>query len=149
MPSDSPAAKAAPPADKPRGLRAWLKHAFAVEPYDESSLAEAEKQAITRLAARIEERGLATAAILWVQSNRHFNWMGSQAMVFFQPIFDMTHPVLNGVLRTFGLAIPPAEFPALASAFEKRYSVEYFLQQLESCAAASAEAKADKPNDLR
>lgn len=120
---------------KPRGFRAWLKHAFAVEPYDESSLSAEEKEALERLAARIHEKRLSSAAILWVQSNRHFNWLSSQVMVMFQPIFDMTHPLLNAILRNFGLAIPPAEYPKLVAAFEKRYSVEYFVQRLEALVA--------------
>ena len=66
-------------------------------------------------------------------------------MVFFQPFFEMTHPLLNGVLRYFGLAIPPAEYPQLMSAFEKRYSVEYFLQQLELHAAGEGKAVVDQP----
>ena len=128
-----------PPA---RGFRAWLKHAFAVEAYDESVLGAEEKQAIERLAARIHEKGLTSAAILWVQSNRHFNWVSSQFMVMFQPIFEMTHPVLNSILRNFGLAIPPQEYPKLVSAFEKRYSIEYFVQRLEALAAGKCEPPA-------
>jgi len=129
----------------PRGMRAWLAHAFAVEPYDETSLTEEERQVIERLAERIHARRLTTAAIFWVQSNRHFNWVSSQAMIFFQPFFDMVHPVLNGILRNFGLAIPPAEYPQLMSAFEKRYSVEYFIQQLEARAAGEGGARVDAP----
>jgi hypothetical protein len=135
-------------APQPQGWSARLKHAFAVEPYDETSLSAEERQAIERLAARIDERGLTTAAIVWMQSNRHFNWVSSQAMVFFQPFFDMAHPLLNSVLRNFGLAVPPAEYPQLMSAFEKRYSVEYFIQQLELHAARQGPkepAQADQP----
>jgi hypothetical protein len=49
-----------------RGFRAWLAHAFAVEPYDETSLSADERQAIERLAKRIDERGLSTVTpSLW------------------------------------------------------------------------------------
>jgi hypothetical protein len=132
-----------------RGLRAWLAHAFAIEPYDETSLAPEERAVLDRLAMQIEKRKLTSAAVLWVQSNRHMNWLGSQMLVMFQPLFDMTHPVLNGLLRNFGLNVPPAEYKHLCTAFEKRYSIEYFIQRLEAYAAGeynedSAQAS-DKP----
>lgn len=137
------------PAGPQRGLRAWLAHAFAIEPYDENSLSLEERSLLERLALQIHKRGLTSAAVLWIQSNRHMNWMGSQVLVMFQPIFDMTHPLVNALLRNFGLNIPPAEYPALCSAFEKRYSIEYLVQRLEACAAGeynedSAQAS-DKP----
>jgi hypothetical protein len=67
-----------------------------------------------------------------MQSNRHLNFLGSQAMVAAQPMFELTHPVLNGVLRHFGLNVPPEDYPLLTTAFEKRYSIEYLVQQLEA-----------------
>ncbi len=142
--SDTPA-----PAEQPRGFRAWLAQAFAIEAYDENSLSVEERAVLERLALQIDKRGLTSAAVLWVQSNRHMNWMGSQVLVMFQPIFDMTHPLLNAMLRNFGLNIPPAEYPTLCTAFEKRYSIEYLVQRLEACAAGeyndnSAQAS-DKP----
>jgi hypothetical protein len=117
------------------GFRAWLAHAFAVDAYDESSLSPAEKQVLDYIARRIDERGMGTAAIVWMQSNRHLNWMSSQFMVFFQPFFEMVHPLLNGLTRNFGLSLKPEEYKQLAAAFEKRYSVEYFIQRLEHYAA--------------
>jgi hypothetical protein len=131
----------------PRGFRAWLRHAFAVEPYDESSLSEEERAVLRRLAQQIERRGLTSAAILWVQSNRHMNWMGSQFLVMFQPLFDLTHPLLNSILRHFGLNIPPADYPTLCTAFEKRYSIEYLIQRLEACAAGEYNAQPAPASD--
>jgi hypothetical protein len=126
---------AAPAAAPARGLRAWCAHAFAIEPYDETSLSPEEKAVLERLAKQIDDRHLTTAAVLLVQSNRNMNWIGSQILVMFQPIFDLTHPLLNALLRNFGLNVPQKDYPVLCTAFEKRYSIEYFSQRLEAYAA--------------
>jgi hypothetical protein len=118
-----------------QGFRAWLAQAFAIEAYAESSLSPQERAVLERMALQIHKRKLTSAAILWIESNRHMNWMGSQVLVMFQPIFDLAHPLLNAMLRNFGLNIPPADYPTLCAAFEKRYSIEYFVQRLEACAA--------------
>lgn len=120
---------------RPRGLRAWLRHAFAVEKYEESSLSDADKRILRKIAGQIHERRLTAAAILWIQSNRHMGWLTSQALVMFGPIFDMTHTFFNAFSRNLGLYISPADFPKLHAALEKRYSIEYFIQQLEAHAA--------------
>jgi hypothetical protein len=119
----------------PGGLRAWLRHAFAVEKYDESSLTEQDKEVLQSLAKAIHEKRMTAAAIVWVESNRHMNFIGSQFLVMFQPIFDLVHPVVNPILRRFGMYIAPGELPKLQAALEKRYSVEYFIQRLEACVA--------------
>ncbi len=120
---------------RPRGFRAWLKHAFAVEKYEESSLSDADKRILRKIAGQIHERRLTAAAILWIQSNRHMGWLASQALVMFGPIFDMTHTFFNAFSRNLGLYVAPADYPLLHAALEKRYSIEYFIQQLEAYAA--------------
>lgn len=117
------------------GLMAWFRHAFAVEKYDEDCLSAEDKAILTKVANRVHEKNMTAATILWVESHRNLNFIGSQLMVFSQPFFDMTHPLLNAVLNRFGVHIPPADFPKLAAALEKRYSIEYFVQQLERLSA--------------
>jgi hypothetical protein len=119
-------------------IRGWFAHAFAIEAYDETCLEPEEKLLIDRLAWQINQRGLATPAILFVQSNKHYNFLGSQAAVFAQPFFEMGHVFINGLLRHLGLFIPPKDYPHLISAFEKRYSIEYFTQRLEAQLAGEA-----------
>jgi len=122
--------------EKPRGgFMNWLKYAFAVDKYDESSLSETDKDVLSRVAKRIHEKQLTPAAILWAHSHRHMNFIGSQLLVFARPIFDLTHPVLNSLLGRFGMHISPADYPKLQIALEKRYSIEYFVQQLEALSA--------------
>lgn len=123
--------------DKARrgGFISWFRHAFAVDKYDEDSLGEDDKEILARVARRVHEKKMTAATILWVESHRNLNFIGSQLMVFSQPLFDMTHPLFNAVLNRFGIYISPPDFPKLARALEKRYSIEYFLQQLERYAA--------------
>ena len=101
-------------------------------------------------------RAVTAAAIVWVESNRHMNFIGSQFLVMFQPIFDLLHPVVNPILGKFGMHIPPEKLPKLQAALEKRYSVEYFIQRLEACVATDynvqptgppGQDKADAPAD--
>jgi hypothetical protein len=129
----------------PRGFWEWLRHAFAVEKFDESSLDPADKDVLQRLAERVHAKRMTSAAILWMQSNRHMNFLGSQAMVAAQPVFEMTHPLVNGVLRYVGLNVPLEDYPLLIAAFEKRYSVEYLIQRLEALLAADPDGDGPVP----
>jgi hypothetical protein len=121
--------------DKPSGWRTWLAHAFAVDKYDESSLEPEEKALITRLAIEINARGMATPAIMYIHSQRHMGWLGSQVLVAAEPVFDLAHPLLNPLLKRFGLQISTDEMPVLISAFEKRFAPEYFVQRIEAAQA--------------
>lgn len=126
------------------GLIAWFRHAFAVDKYDEDSLSEEDRAILVKVATRIHQKKMTAATILWVESHRNLNFIGSQLMVFSQPLFDMTHPLFNAVLNRFGIHIPPEDFPILARALEKRYSIEYFVQQLERLAAEDYNNKSPK-----
>jgi hypothetical protein len=125
----------------PTGWRAWLAHAFAVEKYDESSLSPEEKVLLTRLAVQINTRGLSPAAILWLGSNRHMSWIGSQVLVAATPVYDLAQPFVHPLLRSLGLYIPPAEMPLLTAALEKRYSVEYLVQRIEAAQAGELDVE--------
>src|SRR5687768_16453334 len=97
----------------PRGWRAWLAHAFAVEKYDESSLNAEEKELLTQLARQIERRGVGPAAIMWFHSNRHMSWIGSQVLVAAAPLDDMAHQFVAPMLRALGLYVKPEDMPQL------------------------------------
>jgi hypothetical protein len=135
---------------KPGGWRTWLAHAFAVDKYDESSLEPEEKALLTRLAVEIHARGMGTPAILYLNSNRHMSWLGSQVLVVTEPIYDMAHPFLGPLLKRFGLAVSPEEMSVLISAFEKRFAPEYMVQRIEAAQAGELEfvPEADKTQPL-
>lgn len=120
---------------QPRGFAAWWRHAFAIDTYDESGLEPEDKYALQSLATGINRRGLSSAAILWVYSNRHLSWFGSQILVAATPVYDLAHMFLRPLLTAIGMYVPPSQLPRLSAAFEKRYAVEYFVQQLEALQA--------------
>lgn len=126
--------------EKPSGWRAWLAHAFAVDKYDETSLAPEEKALLTRLAVEINARGMATPAIMYIHSQRHMGWIGSQVLVATEPLFNMAHPFINPLLKRFGLDVTSDQMPVLISAFEKRFAPEYFVQRIEAAQAGELES---------
>jgi len=134
-----------------RGLRAWLAHAFAVEPYDETSLSAEEKAALDRIALGVHAKGMTAAAITWAESNRNMNWLGSQALIFANPLYDLGKGYINAFLRIIGLArkntllLSSEELNTLAAALEKRYSIEYFVQRLEQLESGGRLDAPDQP----
>ena len=70
------------------GLKARVKHAFAVEP-DGQPLSPEDLALLERVAATVVERGMATPAILFLESVGPMNFLGSQALHFFTPILEV------------------------------------------------------------
>jgi len=122
-----------------RGLLAALREAFAIESYDESSLSAEERDALDNLAQSITSRKMTAPAIMFIEANRHMNFLGSQLIVMAEPVADLASPVLNPILRRFGMHMPLKELPVLQAALEKRYSVEYLVQRLEHHAAQESQ----------
>jgi len=77
--------------------------------------AERREQLIGELAARIARWGLITPAILFLEVNKPFSFIGSQALLLFQPLLS---PLLGN------------RFVEYAQLFEDRASVERLLQRL-------------------
>jgi hypothetical protein len=132
--------------DKPEGgLIGALRRAFAIESYDESSLTEEERTALDNLANSINRRRMTAPAIMFIESHRHMNFLGSQLMVMAEPVADLASPVLNPVLQRFGMHLPLKELPVLQAALEKRYSIEYLIQRLEHYAAVNPDGGESDP----
>jgi hypothetical protein len=131
---------------KPRGgLAAALRHAFAIESYDEDSLADDERAALDNLARSINARRMTAPAIMFIESHRHMNFLGSQLLVMAEPVADLTSPVINPILKRFGMHLPLKELPVLQAALEKRYSIEYLVQRLEHYAAEDPDGVSPQP----
>ena len=79
--------------------------------------AERREQLIGELAARIARWGLITPAILFLEVNKPFSFIGSQALLLFQPLL---RPLLGNRVVEY------------AQLFEDRASVERLIQRLES-----------------
>ncbi len=70
------------------GLTARIRHAFAVEP-ESQPLSPEDLALLERVAATVAERGMATPAILFLESVGPMNFLGSQALHFFTPILEV------------------------------------------------------------
>ena len=78
-------------AQRVSGLTARVRHAFAVEP--EGQPLNPEDAALLELvAATVVERGMATPAILFLESVGPMSFLGSQALHFFTPILEVIIP---------------------------------------------------------
>lgn len=68
-------------------LRAAWAHAFAVDPATEIS--EDERVLADRLARIVVNRRMATPAVMALESARPLSFIGSQVLVFFQPLLNV------------------------------------------------------------
>ena len=74
-------------AEKLAQLRAGLRHAFAVQP-ENQSLAVEDVQLLERIADVIVNRRMTAPATMFLESMGPMNFLGSQALHFLTPILD-------------------------------------------------------------
>src|SRR3990172_724661 len=84
----------------------------------ETTLNDRQRDLMNRLAERVVQMRMTTPAILFLESVRPLNYVGSQVMVFFAPI----------VRGFFGLP----EWDELRMVLERRESIGYFLELIEA-----------------
>ncbi|MCB1187932.1 hypothetical protein KDL29_12260 [bacterium] len=126
--------------EKPRSIMAWLRYAFAIEEFSEDSLSAEEKDVLQNIAEIIDRRGMSTPAILWIESHRHLNFTGSQLVKIVEPLHDLSYEFMRWLMMKLGVGyITPEQLSKLQSALEKRYSIEYLLQQIEQRASRTRE----------
>jgi len=80
-------------------------------------LPEEEEAVLEKLARKVVDRGMTVPAILFLESVKPLNFIGSQTMVFFEPI----------VQTVFNFK----DYDNLRSALEKRESVEILILRIE------------------
>lgn len=71
------------------GLKASLRHAFALQPEGQPLTAE-DQALLDKVASAIVQRRMAGPAILFLESAGPMNFLGSQALHFLTPILDLT-----------------------------------------------------------
>jgi len=82
-----------------------------------SELTDHQRELLSRMADRIVQLRMTTPAILFLESVRPLNYVGSQVMVFFAPL----------VRGFFGLP----EWDEIGLVLERRESIGYFLDLIE------------------
>ena len=81
-------------------------------------LPEDEEAVLVKLANKVVEKGMTVPAILFLESVKPLNFIGSQTMVFFEPIIQT---VFNF-----------KDYDNLRSALEKRESIEILILRIEA-----------------
>jgi hypothetical protein len=94
-----------------------LRHAFALDgPH--GPLTEEDRELIGRLAGWIAKRGLALPAMLFLESIKPLNSIGSQAMVFLRPYTN--------------IVFKPAEYDRFTAVLERREGIGALVDAIET-----------------
>ena len=96
------------------GKLSWLEHAFA--PEASVPWTPADEALLERLAAGVARRGLKAPAVLFLESLRPLNFVGSQAMLFLQPMA--------------GAALSGGEWERAARLLERRESLARLMEKI-------------------
>jgi hypothetical protein len=98
-----------------------FKHAFAT---DSAKFDDCDTALIRKLADFVVRRNMSVPAIMFLESVRPLNFVGSQAMVFFKPIIS----------RFF----TREEYDKLATMLEKREVIDRLIKEIEQRADAKS-----------
>lgn len=100
----------------------WLKHAFAIEPDGPVEPTEVQRVIVDRLCRQVHSRGLATPALIFLESVSPLNYVSSQTLHFFAPVL--------------AAVADEAACRELAEFLEHRGSVEYLCRRIEELSKA-------------
>ena len=98
--------------------KGFWRHAFAVEKSEAFEATEPEQAVLDAVAQKAIRHGLAIPAILALESSRPLNFIGAQAMAFFEPIVRTIFAEWEG-------------YTIFYKVMERRGSVEYLIGRVE------------------
>lgn len=101
-------------------VRAELAHAFATKSASEALTIE-DLQLLQRVAETVVKRGMATPAVVFLESLGPMSYLGSQALHFFLPILE--------------LAFNPKDVAQVAALLERRDTIEQLIRLIDAAAA--------------
>ena len=96
----------------------WFKHAFEISKPGSIPLTPRQGEIIDRLAAKVVEWKMSVPAILFLESVKPLNFVGSQVLVFFSPIVNSLFTI--------------KDYDELVALMEQRGSVELLLKRIEA-----------------
>ena len=111
--------------------RQRLQQAFSLERYEEP-LTGQERRLLEKIADAVVRRRLETPALFVLESAKPLNYLGSQAMAFFEP-------VVRGLFAA-------TDYGRVRRILERRQSVEWLLQEIENRAAGENVSSTKDPN---
>ena len=110
--------------ERPKGFLDGLRYAFHVEKSGIATPDEATAKVVAKICQEIKRREMILPAMMLLEMSRPLNFIGAQALHFFQP---------------FGtVLIDPGAWERFATFLEKRGSVEYLLQALDDTKRSDA-----------
>ena len=116
-------------------IKEWLAHAFAVERPEDFTPTEEQQQIADRICREIIRRDMVTLAILSPETCRPLNYIGSQAIHFFSPFISFL--------------VEPKSQKIFADFLEKRGSIEWLCQRLETLSAPSSDEQSEHPTGIQ
>lgn len=94
-----------------------LKHAFAIQSETDAVFTEEQKTIVDKVCREIARRHLTTPALIFLESFRPLNYIGSQIMHFF-------HPFISAVVNADG-------YQQFSKFLESRNSIDYLFKRIE------------------
>ena len=94
-----------------------LKHAFAIQSETDTVFTEEQKNLVDKVCREISRRHLTTPALIFLESFRPLNYIGSQILHYF-------HPFISAITNANGYRI-------FTEFLEKRSSVDYLYDRIE------------------
>lgn len=96
----------------------WFNRGMELPDPEKSPLPEEQEAVLDKVAFQVVKRGMTVPAIVFLESIKPLNYIGSQAMVFFEPIVQT---VFNW-----------RDYDALRMALERRESIEILIRKVEA-----------------
>ena len=113
-------------------MKGWLKKAFAVEAPNGGVPTDAQKAVVDKVCREVVKRHMTTPALIFLESVRPLNYIGSQVMYFFQPFISVI--------------LTSEAYQHFAEFLEHRKSVDYLCQRIEHFEAqVSSKGELKKP----
>lgn len=94
-----------------------VRYAFATEDEAKTVFSEEEQALLEKVAVMVVRKRLGAPALMFLESIRPLNFLGSQAMIFLQPIVS--------------LAVSTKEMEILARILERRKSISFLIELIE------------------
>lgn len=118
--------------DSRGGRWQWLKDAFSTES-DFGPITDREVDLLDRIAKFVVRRGMTTPAILFLESVKPMNYLGSQVMAFFEPVVKI---LFSG-----------QDYGELQQILERRESIEVLIQRIELADATGRSPESSDSGD--
>src|SRR5436309_11873197 len=109
----------------------WFRQAFAISKPGSVPLTPQQEEIIDRLAAKVVEWQMSVPAVLFLESMKPLNYVGSQLLVFFAPIVNSLFTI--------------KDYDDFVKLMEERGNVEILLERIEAREAARDKGRSPAP----